>query len=246
MWSYPNTHSDYVAVANQTGAKQGATTTYDPYGNTTTGAVPDNSAGQMDYGWLGQPQRPTEQQTSLQPTMEMGARQYSPRLGRFIEQDPIEGGSANDYDYVGGDPVNRLDVTGTICWSCAARRVGNLVRHPVSTIGSYTVARLSRGKCRGYQGMNVCTGVKGPAGWFIRSVLKKDAITLGGTIVSSRDQLSGTLLAHEISHGSQYALRGSAFYPLYAAGSALQLATRGSVCNPLERYANHGRAHGCG
>ena len=63
VWSYPNTHSDYVAVANQTGAKQGATATYDPYGNTTTGAVPDNSAGQMDYGWLGQPQRPTEQQT---------------------------------------------------------------------------------------------------------------------------------------------------------------------------------------
>ena len=31
---------------------------------------------------------------------------------RFLEVDPVEGGSANDYDYVGGDPVNSQDLNG--------------------------------------------------------------------------------------------------------------------------------------
>lgn len=48
----------------------------------------------------------------------MGARQYSARLGRFIEQDPVESGSANDYDYVRGDPVNSSDISGK-CPECA-------------------------------------------------------------------------------------------------------------------------------
>ena len=47
----------------------------------------------------------------------MGARQYSPRLGRFLETDPITGGSANPYAYTYGDPNNTNDVTGK-CPEC--------------------------------------------------------------------------------------------------------------------------------
>jgi hypothetical protein len=45
----------------------------------------------------------------------MGVRLYDPRVGRFLEVDPIEGGSANNYDYVAGDPINNLDLAGTFC-----------------------------------------------------------------------------------------------------------------------------------
>jgi RHS repeat-associated protein len=113
VWSYPNIHGDIAATANQAGVKQGATRVYDPYGNLIAGGVPDNSAGNFDYAWLGQHQRPLETEPTLQPLIEMGARQYSPILGRSLEVDPIEGGSANDYEYVNAEPIDAFDLTGT-------------------------------------------------------------------------------------------------------------------------------------
>jgi RHS repeat-associated protein len=71
------------------------------------------TTGALDYGWEGQHQRPLEHEASLQPIIEMGARQYSPLLGRFLEADPVEGGSANNYDYANGDPINQFDLAGT-------------------------------------------------------------------------------------------------------------------------------------
>lgn len=51
--------------------------------------------------------------------------------GRFLQTDPIPGGSANAYDYVDQDPVNNYDLAGTICFSCAVRHV----RHAAKIAG---------------------------------------------------------------------------------------------------------------
>ncbi len=82
--------------------------------------------GNFDYGWLGQKQRGTEHEGALN-VIEMGARQYVPGLGRFLEVDPVEGGSANDYDYANGDPIGfdldgRCGVSGTHLRSAVLRQ----------------------------------------------------------------------------------------------------------------------------
>jgi hypothetical protein len=44
--------------------------------------------------------------------MDMGDRSYIPQLGRFLQPDPVVGGSANAYAYTFGDPVNSSDPSG--------------------------------------------------------------------------------------------------------------------------------------
>jgi RHS repeat-associated protein len=111
-WSYPNLQGSVVATANAAGVKQGTSFFYDPFGNSVTaGALPDNSTGDLDYGYLGQYQRPVEHNVGLRQQAEMGARGYDAQLGRFLEVDPIEGGVDNDYGYV-SDPRGSTDLDG--------------------------------------------------------------------------------------------------------------------------------------
>lgn len=147
VWSYPNLAGHVVAAANQAGQKQGATTHYDPYG-TPLGALIDNQTGTFDLAWS--PQR-TEHTDNLNTTIEMGARLYSPTLGRFLETDPVLGGSANDYEYAGGDPLNRSDYSGRCAFfACpsvfahgwALFSYGTMTRSPVS--GVWTELHWSR------------------------------------------------------------------------------------------------------
>ncbi|MFG2061407.1 RHS repeat-associated core domain-containing protein [Micromonospora sp. NPDC048871] len=67
--------------------------------------------GQADqrYGWLGGKQRSGD---ALGDVILMGVRLYDPAIGRFLSVDPVQGGSANDYDYAYQDPVNSNDLDG--------------------------------------------------------------------------------------------------------------------------------------
>jgi RHS repeat-associated protein len=144
-WSYPNVHGDVIATADGSGTKQGATLSYDPYGEPLTNN-PDNHAGEFDFGWLGAASKATEHLGSIN-TIQMGARQYVPGLGRFLSTDPVDGGSANDYEYSDGDPVNRFDLDGrqsadgecprVVSWTRVCREVLKATNEAVAFASSF-------------------------------------------------------------------------------------------------------------
>ncbi len=110
VFQHANGHGDIIGTSDTAGNYTPVAPT-DEYGLGTTPA--------SRLGWLGQQQRFVTSTTT--GIIRMGVRLYDPQTGRFLSTDPIEGGSSNDYDYVAGDPINNLDLAGTICWSCHAR-----------------------------------------------------------------------------------------------------------------------------
>jgi RHS repeat-associated protein len=70
----------------------------------------------MNY--VGAAQKLTEAQLALLP-IQMGARVYLPGFGRFLQVDPVQGGTPNNYVYP-PEPVNNYDLTGTIAPLIAA------------------------------------------------------------------------------------------------------------------------------
>lgn len=106
---------------NADGSRAGqAPGVWGPYGEQLAAAGSNTDA--PNVGWRGQ--------TSVLggTLMVLGARAYRSDVASFLQPDPIPGGSttSNDYAYVGGDPVNSADLTGTMSevWS---EVLGNLL-----------------------------------------------------------------------------------------------------------------------
>lgn len=145
-WDHPSVRDDLVLSTDNSGAQVGPLRTYGPYGQPLAAdgtvnpdGVPDNQPGEMDYGWLGQNQRPYEHAGSL-ALVQMGARPYSPLLGRFLAVDPDPAGSANDYEYVGANPINTLDITGENWFTDAIGGVWNGIKavgNGIATAGKW-------------------------------------------------------------------------------------------------------------
>ncbi len=78
---------------------------YDAFGN----VLNDTNPGFQPFGFAG---GLYDAATGL---VRFGARDYDAEVGRWTTKDPIgfAGGDTNLYAYVGGDPVNFVDITGT-------------------------------------------------------------------------------------------------------------------------------------
>ncbi|MGH2773498.1 MAG: PA14 domain-containing protein, partial [Actinomycetota bacterium] len=109
IWSYSNLHQDVVAVGGADGKRSQGPFAYSAFGE---GETPDNSSTSADFGWVGAAAKLTEHSAAFRPIIEMGARVYDQALGRFLQVDPVEGGSANDYDYALQDPCGNYDMDG--------------------------------------------------------------------------------------------------------------------------------------
>ncbi|MFF3379800.1 DNRLRE domain-containing protein [Streptomyces sp. NPDC002680] len=96
-------HGDVTVQLPLNTAQSPTALAYDEYGN----VEPDSATAR--YGWLGGKERSSGTVTGA--TL-MGVRLYDPTTGRFLQVDPVPGGSANAYDYGAADPVDHLDLDG--------------------------------------------------------------------------------------------------------------------------------------
>jgi RHS repeat-associated protein len=94
-----------LALTNSSGAIK-TQYGYDPFGNTTTAGA--SSTNVFQY---------TGRENDANGLYYYRARYYSPTVGRFISEDPLEfwGGGPNLYAYVANDPIGRYDPFG-LCW----------------------------------------------------------------------------------------------------------------------------------
>ncbi|SDP44039.1 RHS repeat-associated core domain-containing protein, partial [Actinacidiphila guanduensis] len=123
---------------------------YDEFGN------PEPGTATTRYGWLGGKQRSSETVTGA--TL-MGARLYDPTLGRFLQTDPVPGGSANAYDYCTADPINCYDLNGQWGWHWH-HHIKRWWRHNRGKIGRYAL-HVSIGVGAGAAMAGLCVGTGG-------------------------------------------------------------------------------------
>ena len=152
IWSYPNLHGDVIARADAQGAKLGGTRWFSPWGEASANVL-DNLEGDADLGYLGRHAKLTEHGTGFEPLINMGARPYHIGLGRFLTTDPVEGGCANDYVYVFGDPVNQSDLSGRASRTCSSGNEG------WQTIGDSGWGNWSKTKRDMATGISMCAGL---------------------------------------------------------------------------------------
>jgi RHS repeat-associated protein len=163
-----NLHGDIVATCTPAATAPAAY-----FESTEYGAPRDTNTVTPRYGWLGTHQRDTTN-TAAGLTL-MGVRLYNPTTGRFLQTDPVPGGSCNDYDYTCADPINNTDLDGR-CWigrnpdgSCRGHNQAHWVaNHKADIIGAglffIPVAGELAWAYRGYRAYRMYRGYRAARG----------------------------------------------------------------------------------
>ena len=103
-------HGDTMATVNADGMLTGKYMT-GPFGESLPNQlIAKNATIDTTYGYVGTYLKSTESSLAIAP-IQMGARVYVPGLGRFLQVDPVEGGTMNSYVYA-TDPVGSNDING--------------------------------------------------------------------------------------------------------------------------------------
>ncbi|GAA4442333.1 hypothetical protein GCM10023170_017260 [Phytohabitans houttuyneae] len=104
-WQVANLHGDLVAAIHADDEGLSRTTEATEYGTPREA----EDVGAQRYGWLGAKQRAADTPSGI---ILMGVRLYNTATGRFLQTDPVPGGSCNRYEYTCADPPNKFDLDG--------------------------------------------------------------------------------------------------------------------------------------
>jgi RHS repeat-associated protein len=120
LYAQTDANGDVTALVNAAGQVV-ERYVYDPYGTVTVLDANWNTRAGSQYAWryLFQGGR----YDSATGYYHFGARDYSPSLGSWLEQDPLGlgAGDPNVYRFVGGNPVNATDPSGLFDWQQLVR-----------------------------------------------------------------------------------------------------------------------------
>lgn len=171
-----NLHGDIVGTASTDPAVSGPTSTFE----STEFGTPRDGTSQR-YEWLGAKKRMTDSITGI---VVMGVRLYEPLLGRFLQADPVPGGSANAYDYSSQDPINGSDLDGRFScggwWRGPLCAGGRVARAPYRLADHWATTNVHWNTCIGVSigsGVQSCRNLDG---WHRRDRI--DYITYGWSL----------------------------------------------------------------
>ena len=108
-WDFTAITGDQFITLDDSGARVGEISMFTPFGERLAGVTTVDST-RPDLTWRAS--EGNETMALALPVVAMGARVYVPALGRFIQVDPVVGGSANSYDYANQDPTSFSDPSG--------------------------------------------------------------------------------------------------------------------------------------